>query len=640
LVVAADAARTIDDLALAVVDNLGAPRPRSVVLFGLQTGGGARMLASHGVAARMAGDWLHVPSVMVTPANDATRRGRPVWLDGRQPHPYTLMGTAPRRAVLPLLDGDSCVGALEIAWDLPGEFDDTQRRFLSDAAGALGPRLRRTGDDEHASVPLLQAAIDSLLLPAQLLAPVRDEAGAPVDFVISYANAAAMNDPTAPFTLGRRLLDTDPGVLATGAFDAYVRALDSGEPMRTEPVEELTTDGHQRVRRSAVRLRDRLLVTWQILAAKETGGEQAERMEILGDFGWGEWSRDLAPIAWSPGLFRLLGRTPSRGALSLSRVLARVVPDDLAQADTMLRRTLHESREALVEFRLDREGDVRDLRVVAEPRLDHRGHPVAILALVQDVTQTKRRDRQLSRREEQLAAQRIHGAAEQAYTDELRRLLYPPAEHTRVNGRVTLRARHVAPKSIQQFRGDFYDIVEVPGGIVLTVGDVFGSGVGAATTMVRLRHAARALSLAGVDPAEILTLLNGELDSDEEPPLASLVVARFRQSDLSWAQAGHFAPALIRAGRTRSLNRPGGIALGLTKHARYDEARLALRESDVLVFYTDGVLSGLGPVVDPVSQLVRGFGVAHREGGPATLLDRYLRPAEDEACVVTVEIGP
>jgi hypothetical protein len=88
------------------------------------------------------------------------------------------------------------------------------------------------------------------------------------------------------------------------------------------------------------------------------------------------------------------------------------------------------------------------------------------------------------------------------------------------------------------------------------------------------------------------------------------------------------------------MNRPGGIALGLTKHARYDEARLALRESDVLVFYTDGVLSGLGPVVDPVSQLVRGFGVAHREGGPATLLDRYLRPAEDEACVVTVEIGP
>ena len=634
------------------------------------------MLAANGWPARVTADWRRIPSVMATPANDATRRGRPVWLDGIESHPYTLIGVAPRRAVLPLLDGERCVGAMEVAWDSPGVFDDPQRRFLQDAADALGPRLvngagladahgrpdaHRAGrhlepltaspadpgtdarpEPPAAAQALLEATIDAMLLPAQLLTPVRDDTGAAVDFVIDYANGAAMNAPSAPFTFGRRLLDTDPGLLGTGAFEAYVRAMDSGEPMFTEPVEEITDDGHQRVRRSAIRLRDRLLVTWQIVASKETGGEQADRMEALGEFGWGEWSRDLSPVAWSPGLFRLLGRTPTRGALSLTRVLSRVVSDDLPQTDTMLRRTLHEGREASVEFRLDRDGDVRDLRVVAEPRLDHRGQPAAILALVQDVTQTRRRDRQLSRREEQLATQRIHGAAEQAYTDELRRLLYPPAEHTRVDSQVTVRARHVAPKSIQRFRGDFYDIVEVRDGFVLTVGDVFGSGVPAATTMVRLRHAARALSLAEVDPAEILSLLNGELHSDEEPPLASLVVARFRHDDLSlrWAQAGHFAPALIRAGRTRSLTRPEGIVLGLTSRAHYEEARLTLRESDLLVCYTDGVLSSLGPVVDPVSHLVRGFGVAHREGGPAALLNRYLRPAEDEACVVTVEIGP
>ena len=116
------------------------------------------------------------------------------------------------------------------------------------------------------------------------------------------------------------------------------------------------------------------------------------------------------------------------------------------------------------------------------------------------------------------------------------------------------------------------------------------------------------------------------------------MVARLTPDSLVWAQAGHFAPILLRNGRGRSLNRAAGVALGLTRHGRYEEGRLALRDGDSVVFYTDGLLSSLTGEADPVPHLVRGFGQAWRRGGAAAVLDEFLRPTEDEACVVVAEV--
>jgi hypothetical protein len=644
LAAALTAARSGDDLLAAVLEAVTWLDPAAVAIFGLAPSSAGRLLYARGWPARTVDDWRRVPSAVPVPANEAMRTGGPVWLDGLRRHDHPLIGPQVRRAVLPLAAGERLVGAVELGWSAGAGFTEPEQRFLTSMALILGPRLAGMATWDPPEDRWLESTLDALPIRVQLLRPVRDPSGALCDFVIDHANAEAMDALVRegqPTIVGRRLLDTEPDLVTSGVLDVYVRAYDGGESIRLDPVDQLVNGVHQRVRRSAIRLGDRLLVTAQALERDAVLGEQGIRMELLGEFGWGEWSATMEPFAWSPGLFHLLGRSPSRGPVSLDRVLARVIPDDRGVAEAMVRGVLTEGREASAELQVDRDGVVRTLRLVAEPRFDHRQRPVAILALLQDVTETRRRDQQLSQREKQLAAQRIHSAAEQAYTDELRRLLYPAAEDRQTTGRLTLNARHIAPKSIQRFRGDFYDIVHVPDGAVLILGDVFGSGVSAATTMVRLRHAARALSLAGVDPAAVLTILNGELGRDAEPPLASLVVARFRHTDssMAWAQAGHFAPALIRSGRTRSLVRPEGIALGLGRRARYTEATLTLRAADVLVFYTDGVLSGLDAQPDPVAHLVRGFGQAYREGGPSMLLDRYLRPAEDEACVVTVELA-
>jgi hypothetical protein len=242
---------------------------------------------------------------------------------------------------------------------------------------------------------------------------------------------------------------------------------------------------------------------------------------------------------------------------------------------------------------------------------------------------------------ERLAVHRIHLAAEQAHADELRRLLYPAPEQVFTDGPLTILARHAATRSINYFRGDFYAITAVMAGAVVAVGDVFGSGIAAANTTARLRHGIRVLGLAGLGPAEMLALLNRELNQDEDPPLASLVLARFGRGDrgggepqVVWAQAGHFAPVLVRSGRVRSLHRPPGPALGLLPNAPYRDAVVRLRPADLLILYTDGVLVGQDGEADPVRQVIRGFGAALRDGGPAALMDRWVRPAEDEACVV------
>ena len=637
-VTAAVEAASAAEIAEAVATE-GVEKATAVGVFAVEPDGGLRIVSASGWPPRLVADWRHVPSAVPTPASRAVRLGSPLWIDGTQEHDLLLIGPGPRRAALPFgLDGEM-TGVLELVWPHAKPFDEAARRYLSAVAATVGRHLGRLIDQPGPSDGRwLEAALDGVVTPAQLLAPVRDGDGAIIDFMLLYANQAALaSSGLSPVRIGRRLLDAEPGLLAAGVFDAYVKAYEHGAPVNDEPNEEVLGGRPALVRRQAARLGVRLLATWQVIGADTRAARHLERMEVLGGFGWADWNLLSGDVYWSPGLFRLLGRDPARGPVPPKRLAALVVDEDRAAAEAGADRVLHALTEASGEVRLHLDGGVRHVTVVAEPMLDHRGRPIAVLALAQDVTEARRRETQLRSTGEQLAAQRIRLATEQTHTEELRRLLFPSPEQTVEAGRLRVLARHVAPRSIHRFRGDFYDVTPTEDGVVVTLGDVFGSGAAAATAVARLRHAARVLCLSGLAPAPVLALLNDEFAQDAEPPMASLVVARFDQGSLDWAQAGHYAPILLRDGRGRSLARPPGVALGLTPTARYEDGRLALRAGDTVVFYTDGLIGPLNADSDPVPALVRGFGQAWRLGGPAAVLDGFLRPAEDEACVVAVE---
>jgi serine phosphatase RsbU (regulator of sigma subunit) len=220
-------------------------------------------------------------------------------------------------------------------------------------------------------------------------------------------------------------------------------------------------------------------------------------------------------------------------------------------------------------------------------------------------------------------------------------VLYPTSDlHFEVPG-ARVAGRHLLPEGAADVRGDFCDATVLPDGdVLLMIGDIFGSGVQAAATMSRLLYPIRAMGLADTPPAQILALLNMDLRRDAEPPLASVLVARYQRSAqcLVWAQAGHLAPAALTAGQARLLDRPAGVALGLLPEPRYEESTVRLRPGDIVACYTDGVVYGRTEVPgDPLGGLLTRLRHAARRGGLPGVLDQCLQPREDEACLLALQ---
>lgn len=634
---AADPAQLVGGLA--DEDWLGA---RAVALFVVEADGALRLVAARGWPTSVVSDWRWIPSAVRTPAGEAIRRSTPLWLD--EPDGLTVIGPGRRRAALPIVVGRTAVAALEVVFTDGTGFDPVARRHLLGAADEVASWLASSRQEEetvHIGLPerWVEAMVDTVVTPAVVLSPIWSEDATIDDFRIDHANAAASAALTAAGSaVGRRLLDVDPDLVHDGAFDACVRAVAEDAPSRPPGSGKGGLVGPPDRFRVA-RLGGRLMASWQAGSPAEDGATavRVATMEQLGSFGWGEWSPSRQPVAFSPGLYRILGRPAHRGPLGLDLLLAAVAPEDRQLAESTLERVVREGHPAGLDLRLRRaDGSTRVIRTIVTRRTDP-GQEGAIVALFQDRTEAEEQQRSAASAAERLATERVRSAVERAQTEQLRTAFFPPPWTRHRHGPLLVVARHAAPSGLQSFRGDFYEINQSDGALMLAVGDVFGSGVAAAHTMVRLRQAARVLAFAGLGPADVLRLANRELAGDEDPPLASLVLARVDADagTVSWAQAGHYSPILVRRERARSLRRPPGNILGLLPETRYVASTVRLEAGDLLVFFTDGVLHQLGAT--PIRRLAAECERAQRDGGAEALVERVLRPAQDEACLVSVQ---
>ncbi|MDH6565772.1 serine phosphatase RsbU (regulator of sigma subunit)/PAS domain-containing protein [Streptomyces sp. SAI-117] len=149
--------------------------------------------------------------------------------------------------------------------------------------------------------------------------------------------------------------------------------------------------------------------------------------------------------------------------------------------------------------------------------------------------------------------------------------------------------------------GDWYDVVESGDGLALVIGDVQGHGVQAAATMGQLRTAVRAFALGDRPPDEVLSSTN-HLLIDLDPGLfASCCYIRLDPATgvARAARAGH-PPPLLRSpdGRTRVLDLPGGVVLGVAPRARYPVTELRMEPGAILALYTDGLVEKPGSDID------------------------------------------
>ncbi|MFK4101976.1 SpoIIE family protein phosphatase [Streptomyces sp. NPDC019531] len=149
--------------------------------------------------------------------------------------------------------------------------------------------------------------------------------------------------------------------------------------------------------------------------------------------------------------------------------------------------------------------------------------------------------------------------------------------------------------------GDWYDVVESGDGLALVIGDVQGHGVQAAATMGQLRSAVRAFALGDRPPDEVMSSTN-HLLIDLDPGLfASCCYIRLDPATgvARAARAGHPPPLLRQPdGRTRVLDLPGGVVLGVDPRARYPVTELQMEPGAILALYTDGLVERPGGDID------------------------------------------
>lgn len=140
--------------------------------------------------------------------------------------------------------------------------------------------------------------------------------------------------------------------------------------------------------------------------------------------------------------------------------------------------------------------------------------------------------------------------------------------------------------------GDFYDFIKLGGdNIGIAVCDVVGKGVRASLLMASLRAALRAHATAVYDMSDVLARLNADLCSDS---LASDFATLFYgvldvpARRLTYANAGHIPPMLVRDGRVRHLSTGGGV-IGINEEARFPHDSLVCLSGDVIFAFTDGL---------------------------------------------------
>jgi sigma-B regulation protein RsbU (phosphoserine phosphatase) len=151
----------------------------------------------------------------------------------------------------------------------------------------------------------------------------------------------------------------------------------------------------------------------------------------------------------------------------------------------------------------------------------------------------------------------------------------------------------------RQVAGDWYDALALGDGrIGLGIADVTGKGMPAALLMSNLQAAVKAFAAPERAPREVCQRLNRIMGAHLGPGrFITLVYAVLDASRrvLTYTNAGHNPPLLLRHDGTCEPLSTGGLLLGVVPEATYEEAEVRLGPGDRLLLFTDGVTEAMNP---------------------------------------------
>jgi PAS domain S-box-containing protein len=171
--------------------------------------------------------------------------------------------------------------------------------------------------------------------------------------------------------------------------------------------------------------------------------------------------------------------------------------------------------------------------------------------------------------------------------------------------------------------GDWYEVVIRPDGTVgLTIGDVAGRGIRAASVMGRLRPALRAFVSDGHPPDEAIRRLDEQIKAMERPELTTVFHLQYDPATEvgEYVRAGH-PPALVRHpdGRIEELRGGGSPPVGILKDVEFPVHRFELEPGCLLLLYTDGLIERRGDSLIRALERLKGHLAAFAGTAEATL---------------------
>jgi sigma-B regulation protein RsbU (phosphoserine phosphatase) len=211
--------------------------------------------------------------------------------------------------------------------------------------------------------------------------------------------------------------------------------------------------------------------------------------------------------------------------------------------------------------------------------------------------------------------------------------------------------KHLLPRNIPQIKdyeiagmtqpvrhvgGDFYDVVRISETqTVLCIADVSGKGMPAALLMSSLQAALKPLMWDTPSPREVCGRLNRVLC--EIAPVGKFVsffyaVLDSKDNRLTYSNAGHNPPVLVRGnGAVSELNAAGAV-LGQFPDWVYEQSDLQLRSGDRLVLFTDGLVEASNQDDEPFGEERLTAITWENRGANAGQLERLLTQAASEHC--------
>ncbi|MET9697863.1 SpoIIE family protein phosphatase [Streptomyces sp. NPDC006529] len=607
--------------------------------------------------------WRYVPPEVTTCARLAlTARDTAVVADlseagiptiGRRQHPEG------GRIMLPAGTGGRIHGVLEIAWpnDVPPQSPHLLRQLeaLAELCAYTIDEQRPHAEDPGAlllpAVAELTELADHLYDPALVLTPSLDSEGHLADFHIHHTNDRFI-DPAGrsrSMVTGSRFLEAYPAAADSGLFESLERTYATGEACQMRHTTltafvgdvPLTTVADVSITRHGTAL----FLIWKIEDETARLANLLQHAQRLGRVGGFEQNMTTGEISWNGQLFSLFGLPATASPVPLEDLASYAHPHDMNSIGRFLRTLLHRLRESSVDFRLQRsDGITRHIRMVAEPVLDDQGRLRAVRGACQDVSSQHWTEVALAATRDQLADTEAESADRSRLTLQLQQVIMPPAPAPMEVPGIRIAVRYRPAETESLVGGDWYDSVVLPDGkILLSVGDVAGHGIPAATGMVILRNALRGLAVTGAGPAQLLAWLNTIAFHLTSDLTATAVCGIFdpENRSLRWARAGHLPPVLIRGAQAQSFPMPSGLLLGALPDTAFTEEEVQLEAEDILLMYTDGLVERRDiAVTESLAQLLT---IASRTADSLekrldNLLTYSASDTDDDTCLIGIQV--